>query len=108
MNNLENATEEYRLLAVDAAKKRSAADKLEEHKKIVFAELVNQFRKTESAISGAEYKARASDAYKTIIEQYTGARTLANIALAELKSKEVMFEAWRTRESTKRAEMTMR
>lgn len=108
MSGMDEAIEQYRLCAVDCAKKRSAAETLEERKKIRYAELVNQYRKDEKAISGAEYRARGSDAYKEIVEEYTTARTLANIAQAELKSRELSFEAWRSANAMKRAEMGLR
>lgn len=104
---MSNSAEDYRLLAVDFAKKDSIADELEERKKIVFAELVNQFRATEKSISAAEYQARASERYTLIEAERSNAKTAANIAKAELKSKELAFEFWRTREATKRQEMRL-
>jgi len=104
---MNNSAEQYRLLAVDYAEKEGEANRLEEKKKIVFAELVNQFRRDEKAVVAAEYKARAAEPYKDIIDQYTAARTAANIAKAELRAKEIGFETWRTKEATKRTEMRL-
>lgn len=102
-----DSSEQCRLLALDFAEKDSTADVLEEQKKIIFAELVNFYRATEKAISAAEYQARADERYRQIEAQRANAKTAANIAKAELKSKELAFEFWRTREATKRQEMKL-
>lgn len=102
-----DAAENYRLLAIDFAEKESEADRLEEQKKIIFAELVNFYRGTEKAISAAEYKARADDKYREVEARRSNAKTAANIAKAELKAKELAFDFWRTKEATNRKLMQM-
>ena len=51
---MNESTEQYRLDAIDCANKEGNAGRLEEQKKIVFAELVNHYRLSEKTISAAE------------------------------------------------------
>lgn len=100
-------SEKYRLLACEFAAKEGVANKLEEQKKIVFAELVNHYRETESAISAAEYRARADQRFKDLVQEMIAARTDANVAKADVKAMEIGFEYWRTTEASRRQEMKM-
>lgn len=88
-----------------AAADKSEADAIEERRKCVFSELVNQVG---GSVSKAEHEARAHDTYIALTEQMIAARTKANLSAAKVKGMETRFEAWRTAESTNRAKMQLR
>ena len=102
----EDYTERYRLAQVDWAEKDGEADRLEETKKIIFSELFNQ--SDEKTAAKAEHWARCHERYRQAMNDAVKAKTAANIARAEVKAMEMKFERWRTMESTKRAEMSLR
>lgn len=106
MNDKVDFTERYRLAQVDWAEKDGEADRLEEMKKIIFSELANQSE--EKTAAKAEHWARCHERYRKAVDDAVKAKTTANIARAEVKAMEMKFERWRTMESTKRAEMTLR
>ena len=92
--------------AVKAAELDGAARMLEEMKKILLSELVNQSE--QSSISKAEHWARNQDRYREHIDEMVKARTAANIAKAEWEATQMRFEAWRTKQATHRAEINLR
>lgn len=60
------------------------------------------------AVSAQEREAYAHPEYLEILEGLQAATETALFARFKLKQFEMRFEAWRTKESTKRAEMNMR
>lgn len=102
-----NFTEKYRLKAVEWAKLDGTASQLEEMKKIVLAEIKQQQLNIKSE-AGKETAAYASPEYRRHIEAMVAARTKANICRGELKAMELGADLWRSKESTRRAEMTLR
>ena len=104
--DIDRASDNALKKAVKAAELDGAARMLEEMKKILLSELVNQSEK--SSISKAEHWARDQSQYREHIEKMVNARTAANVAKAEWEATQMRFEAWRTLESTKRAEMNLR
>ena len=82
------------------------ATELEDLTKTVIGELVNQ--SAESSVGRAEHDARASLRLKDHLRKKREARTAANIKRAELDGMTMTFEAWRTRQATRRAEMNLR
>ena len=98
--------EKYRLKATEWANLDGEASRLEEMKKIVLAEIKQRAdEKTEAARETAAY---ASPEYRKHVQAMVAARTKANICRGELKAMELGSEIWRTKESTKRAEMQLR
>jgi hypothetical protein len=106
-NSYLTSVEEWRQLQIRWAELDGAASELEEMQKSILAEITNQWREGKESIAGAEAKARASQQYIAHIKRMVAARTTANIAKATADAKKMGFEAWRTVESTKRAEMGM-
>lgn len=101
----DNPTEKYRLKAVAWAEKDGEARLAERRRKRVFSEIVNQ---SDGSIAQREHAARCHTHYRDIDMAAERLRTEANVLKAELDAMQLAFEYWRTRESTKRAEMTLR
>lgn len=93
------------MLLEESARDKSEADAVEERRKCIFSEMVN---KIDGSVSKAEHEARASAIYVQITEDMIEARTRANISAAKAKGMECRFEAWRSANATKRAEMQVR
>jgi hypothetical protein len=101
-----NEAENYRLKAEAWAIADGEARRLEEMRKIVLSEIKSRSdKKTEAA---KETAALASAEYRRCVMEGVEARTQANILKGEVKALELSLEIWRTRESTKRAEITLR
>ena len=103
---IDRAVADFEALAVQWAQEDGEARKLEKMEKIIFSELVNQ--SNETSVAKAEHWARDHRRYRDLVEQVIGARTVANITKAKLDAKEMRFEAWRTAQATRRAEMNLR
>jgi hypothetical protein len=88
-----------------AAVDRSEADHLEALLKVTLSEMVNAIG---GPIARAEHEARGSEAYRQLTENACAARMRANISAAVVKGMEYKFEAWRTAESTRRAEIHLK
>ena len=84
-----------------------AATLLEKSEKAVLSQLTNAERKEDPSISRKEAEdiARGSDQYLDHIYAMVEARRKANIAKVEWMASQARFEAMRTAESTRRAEM---
>lgn len=96
--------EQFRLKAEEWARLNGEAEKLEHMRKIVLSELVNQ---RTGAIGAREHEAQADPVYGVHIQKMTAARTTANIAKAQMEAMRMRFEAWRTVNATRRAEMKL-
>ncbi len=105
-DSIDRAVADFEALAVQWAQEDGEARKLEKMEKIVFSELVNQ--SNETSVAKAEHWARDHRRYRDCVEQGIAARTIANVTKAKLDAKEMRFEAWRTSQATRRAEMNLR
>ncbi len=105
-NPIDVAVHDFEKLAVEHAEQDGEARALEKMEKIIFSELVNQSNAT--SVAKAEHGARDHRRYREHVEQMIGARTVANITKAKLDAKSMRFEAWRTEQATRRAEMNLR
>lgn len=92
----------------DAAEAENAADRAEALRKRVFAEVVNHATQGGTPVSKAEYAARADQRFVAADNEAIDARSAANIAKAKAEGLKLRFEAWRTRNATRRAEMNLR
>ena len=102
MQSVTDLVEEWRLKAREWAELDGDARRLEKLEKIVFSEIVNQL---DGSISSREHEARGHPNYRSHCLETVSARTKANVMKAELDGMEMKFEAWRTLNATKRAEM---
>lgn len=77
----------------------------ERKRKRVFAEIVNR---GDGSIAAREHEARCHRDYIVVDEEAEDLRTEANVLKAKLDAMQIVFESWRTRSATKRAEMGLR
>ena len=105
-SNPDELYERFRLIGEDEAHAKAEADRLEEQLKSVYAMLyLHSDGKTVDERKCAAY---ASEVYKNHVEKMIVARELANLAKAKKDAAQVWFEASRSLESTRRAEIGMR
>lgn len=90
----------------DWSDKNAAADLLEESKKSVLAELMNQFQATSNAAK--EMGALADPVYRLHITNMVTARRESNKARVKYDAMKMLAELRRSQESTRRAEMNLR
>ena len=98
-NSLVRAGEEW-------ADKDSAASLLEETRKSVLAELINQCEGKSHAVK--EASALATPEYRLHVTNMVKARRDANIARCRYEAQKMLAELRRTVESTRRAEINLR
>ncbi|HEX3156739.1 MAG TPA: hypothetical protein VHV32_19070 [Candidatus Angelobacter sp.] len=84
----------------------AAAALLEETRKSMLAKLMNE--SAVASIAGKEMVALASEEYREYVDGMVKARAAANKARVRYDSAKVLAELRRTKESTRRAEMSMR
>jgi hypothetical protein len=98
--------ERFRLAGEDWARANADAERYEEQRKSIYGALY--LHSEGKTVAERECAAYASEVYKTHVEKMVTARELANLAKAKLDAAKVWFEASRSLESTRRAEMGMR
>ncbi len=91
----------------DWSHKKHAADLLEKSNKAVLAQLTNAERRRDTSLSRkeAEDLAMGSDDYQNHLYACADARRDANLARVKYDAAQARFEALRSLEATKRAEM---
>ena len=102
----EKIAEELLKRGYDYADKEAAAHALEETKHTVLAECMADW--PEDSNAGAETKARRDPRYKSHLNNMVEARRQANKAKVSYDTMKAYEGLYRTRESTKRAEMQIR
>ncbi len=100
--NPNEIAERMRLAGEEWADLDAAANMLEESRKSVLAELMNQ---CEGSMASRESEALANPAYKLHITNMVTARKDANRARVKFDTAKAWVELVRTSEATKRAEM---
>ena len=95
----------YENALLDAAMKKSEALRLERMTKRIYSAI---YLEATGTIDERKAKALVNEKYKEAEDEWLDAEREANIAQAKADACEVAFETWRTQESTKRAEMTLR
>lgn len=86
----------------DAERKR-----LEDIGKIAFSHMASQYINEGMAIAKAEHRARCSDYVIEKVKELAEAQLEANLAYATVKSMELRFEMFRSRNANRRAEMNL-
>ena len=74
-------------------------------RKRIFAEL---YLRGDGSVAHREAMARTNPAYIEAEERWVQCESAANLAKAEADGLRIRFEAWRTQQSTARAEMNLR
>lgn len=101
--NPNEIAERMRLAGEEWSDLDAAANMLEESRKSILAELINQA--SGGSIAAREYEALANPAYKLHITNMVNARREANRARVKYDTAKAWVELVRTSEATKRAEM---
>lgn len=97
----DNIHERLTTLGNDWSDAHADAERLEEHQKILFSELV--LRSKAASIAAKEHEARASDEYKAHVDGMIEARRIANRAKSDLSSANAWLDWKRTEAATERA-----
>lgn len=105
-SNPDELYERLRLIGEEWAKANGDAERLEEQRKSIYAALF--LHSDGKTVAERECMAYASEAYRTHVEKMVAARELANLAKAKVDAARAWFEASRSLESTRRAEMGLR
>lgn len=110
MEDANKTYQEMQTLAAEYAKAESERVYLTEFRKSKKALLMKEAEKGSPGISAAaqEREAYANQEYMDLVEGLKHATEKALFSKFKLKQYEMRFEAWRTKESTKRAEMNIR
>ena len=92
------------------AKARHAAEftAQDRYRKQVRAKLIVKFVNEGNTLGKSEQLALVDPDYIEACEQAESAESVAGVAAVHYDAAKAWFEAWRTMESTKRAEMTLR
>lgn len=102
--NPNEITERLRLAGEEWADCEAAASLLEETRKTVLAELMNQ---VEGSVAARESTALADPVYRLHLTNMVNARREANRAKVRFDSAKAWIELTRTAESSRRAEMRL-
>lgn len=97
--------DKYATALLDAADKKSEALKLERLAKRFYAAC---YLSAVGTVPEREAKARTNPEFERAEQEWITAEHEANIAEAKVEAMKVKWESWRTLESTKRAEMSLR
>ena len=100
---MDDFCEIYRLKYEEWAKLDGYARKFEEMRPVLRAEIRQQ--STEKTEAAKESYSHAHPKYREHIEKMVVARTKANICKAQVRAIEMQADIWRTKESSRRAEM---
>lgn len=92
----------------DAATARAEAENLEERLKQVRAVLFVKYKAAGESASSAENMARADPKYEEALAQWTVANLSYRRLDAEAEKRRLSFEAWRTMNANRRAELNLR
>ena len=102
---MDDLIEQARLTRVKWAEADGRARLMEEQRKVVLAEIFNN---QEGSAAMREKQAYAHPRYKDHIGEMVQKRTEANILWATVLAQSQNFDRWRTKESSRRAEMQLR
>ncbi len=94
----------YEAALMEAAETKSEAIRLERLAKRFYAAC---YLSASGTIAEREAKARTNPEFEKAEEAWITAEHQANIAAAKAEALKVQFEVWRTKEATRRAEMSL-
>lgn len=106
--NLDRAIDEAERLFVTAGRAKVTAEAADMRRKRVRAALFVKHRATVKSAAEAEALAECDPAYELACADWEAAAYDAETLRAQAEAKRLSFEAWRTTESTRRAEMNLR
>lgn len=108
MADLDRAIDEAERLFVQAGQAKIRAEGMDLRRKRVRATLFVKYKGDGNAAGASEQMAEADPVYEIACADWEAAAMEAETLRAQAEGKRLRFEAWRTQESTKRAQMNLR
>lgn len=107
-NQLERSIDDAERLFVAAGRARVQAEAMDLRRKRVRATLFVKYKRDGNPAGASEQMAEADPVYELACNDWENAALEAETMRAQAEAKRLRFEAWRTNESTKRAQMNLR
>jgi hypothetical protein len=108
MADLDRAIDEAERLFVQAGQAKVRAEGMDLRRKRVRATLFVKYKGDGHAAGASEQMAEADPVYELACADWEDTAMEAETLRAQAEAKRLRFEAWRTQESTKRAQMNLR
>lgn len=106
--DIDRAVEEAEQLFVEAGQAKIRAEGLDLRRKRTRAVLFVKYKGDGNAAGASEQMAEADPAYALACTDWEAAAMEAETLRAQAEGKRLRFEAWRTKNATKRAQMNLR
>ena len=106
--NIEHAIDDAERLFVEAGQAKVRAEQLDYRRKSVRAAMFIKHKATVKSAAEAAELAECDPVYELAKEDWFAAAMEAETLKARAEGKRLRFEAWRTRQSTMRAQMNLR
>ncbi|WPZ05526.1 hypothetical protein [Pelagerythrobacter marinus] len=106
--DLERAIAEAEELFVAAGQAKVRAEREDYRRKRVRATLFVKYKADGNAAGASEQMAEADPVYELAVNDWEAAAMEAETLRAQAEAKRMKFEAWRTANATKRAQMNLR
>ena len=107
-NDLDRAIAEAEALFVQAGQAKVRAEEMDFRPKRVRATLFVKYKADGNAAGASEQMAEADPVYELAVNDWAAAAMEAETLRAQAEAKRMKFEAWRTANATKRAQMNLR
>lgn len=105
---LEQSIDEAERLFVSAGKARVQAEAMDLRRKRVRATLFVKYKADGNPAGASEQLAEADPVYELACNDWEAAAMEAETLRAQAEAKRLRFEAWRTKQATTRAQMSLR
>jgi len=106
--DIDRAVDDAEKLFVAAGQAKVKAEAMDLRRKRVRATLFVKYKGEGNAVGASEQMAEADPVYELACADWEAAALEAETLRAQAEAKRLRFEAWRTAESTRRAEMNLR
>jgi hypothetical protein len=106
--DLDRAVDEAERLFVEAGQAKVKAEAMDLRRKRVRATLFVKYKADGNAAGASEQMAEADPVYELACADWESAAMQAETLRAQAEAKRMKFEAWRTANATRRAQMNLR
>jgi hypothetical protein len=108
MTDIDRAIDDAERLFIEAGKAKITAEAMDHRRKRVRATLFVKYKGAGNPAGASEQMAEADPAYELALADWEAAAMDSEIKRAQAEAKRMRFEAWRTANATKRAQMNLR
>lgn len=108
MTDIDKAIAEAEKLFIEAGQAKVKAEAMDFRRKRVRATLFVKYKGDGNAVGTSEQMAEADPVYELACNDWEAAAMEAETLRAQSEAKRMKFEAWRTANATKRAQMNLR